>query len=171
MCGHRWGIQSVLQIAPASNWSASNWQRVAAERYDRNAMADRKFMLDEMPWNENFRVPDLDNILTPALVIYPEAVASNIACTLKLLDGDANRWRAHIKTAKLNYTLRMLIERGVGNFKCATSLELWQACQNGAKNVLLAYPVVGANARRVMEIRKQFPQVRISVLIESSEQV
>ena len=128
-------------------------------------------MLDEMPWNENFRVPDLDNILTPALVIYPEAVASNIACTLKLLDGDANRWRAHIKTAKLNYTLRMLIERGVGNFKCATSLELWQACQNGAKNVLLAYPVVGANARRVMEIRKQFPQVRISVLIESSEQV
>jgi D-serine deaminase-like pyridoxal phosphate-dependent protein len=143
---------------------------LVAARYHRSDMA-RKFMLDEMPWNEKFRVPDLDNILTPSLVIYPEAVASNIACTLKLLGGDANRWRAHIKTAKLDYTLRMLIDRGVKNFKCATTLELLHACQNGAEDVLLAYPVVGANARRVLEIRQQFPRVRISVLVESSEQI
>jgi D-serine deaminase-like pyridoxal phosphate-dependent protein len=134
-------------------------------------MASQKFMLSEMPWDEKFRVPDLDNMLTPALALYPEIVASNIACTLKLLGGDANRWRAHIKTAKLDYTLRMLIDRGVHHFKCATSLELLRACQNGAEDVLLAYPVVGANARRVMDIKKQFPQIRISALVESPEQV
>jgi len=128
-------------------------------------------MLDGMPWDEKFRLPDVDNILTPALVIYPEIVAANIACTLKLLGGDANRWRAHIKTAKLDYTLRLLIDRGIRNFKCATTLELLHVCQNGAEDVLLAYPLVGANARRVVEISQQFPQVRISVLVESPEQL
>ena len=131
----------------------------------------KKFMLDGMPWDEKFRLPDVDNILTPALVIYPEIVAANIACTLKLLGGDANRWRAHIKTAKLDYTLRLLIDRGIRNFKCATTLELLHVCQNGAEDVLLAYPLVGANARRVVEISQQFPQVRISVLVESPEQL
>ena len=128
-------------------------------------------MLDGMPWDEKFRLPDVDNILTPALVIYPEIVAANIACTLKLLGGDANRWRAHIKTAKLDYTLRLLIDRGIRNFKCATTLELLHVCQNGAEDVLLAYPLVGANARRVVAISQQFPQVRISVLVESPEQL
>jgi D-serine deaminase-like pyridoxal phosphate-dependent protein len=134
-------------------------------------MASPKFMLNEMPWDEKFRVHDFDNVLTPALVIYPEIVASNVACTLKLLGGDASRWRAHIKTAKLDYTLQILIDHGVNHFKCATSLELLHACQNGARDVLLAYPVIGANARRVVDIKKQFPEIRISVLVESLEQV
>ena len=131
----------------------------------------KKFMLDGMPWDEKFRLRNGENVLTPALVVYPEIVAANIACTLKLLGGDANRWRAHIKTAKLDYTLRLLIDRGIRNFKCATTLELLHVCQNGAEDVLLAYPLVGANARRVVEISQQFPQVRISVLVESPEQL
>ena len=131
----------------------------------------KKFMLDGMPWDEKFRLRNGENVLTPALVVYPEIVAANIACTLKLLGGDANRWRAHIKTAKLDYTLRLLIDSGVRNFKCATTLELLHVCQNGAEDVLLAYPLVGANARRVVEISQQFPQVRISVLVESPEQL
>ena len=124
-----------------------------------------------MPWDEKFRLRNGENVLTPALVVYPEIVAANIACTLKLLGGDANRWRAHIKTAKLDYTLRLLIDSGIRNFKCATTLELLHVCQNGAEDVLLAYPLVGANARRVVEISQQFPQVRISVLVESPEQL
>ncbi len=128
-------------------------------------------MLSELPWDERHRVTGIEDVLTPALVIYPEIVASNIARTLHLLGGDPDRWRPHIKTAKLAYTLRMLVERGVRNFKCATTLELLVACYSGAADVLLAYPVVGANARRVLEIANQFPHVRISVLVENEEQV
>ena len=40
------------------------------------------------------------------------ALRANIQRTLDLLAGDPNRWRAHIKTAKLAHTLRMLIDRG-----------------------------------------------------------
>jgi D-serine deaminase-like pyridoxal phosphate-dependent protein len=135
------------------------------------AMAAHKFMQIEFPWDERHRVAGIEDILTPALVVYPEIVASNIARTLHLLGGDPDRWRAHIKTAKLAYTLRMLVERRVRNFKCATTLELLVACYCGVGDVLLAYPVLGANARRVLEIANQFPRVRISVLVENEEQV
>jgi len=130
-----------------------------------------KFLLQEFPWRDRYRVPDLDNVLTPALAIYPDAIISNVQSTLNLLDGNADRWRAHIKTAKLNYTLRMLIDRGVRNFKCATTLELLQACESGATDVLVAYPHMGANARRVREIANQHARTRISVLAENEEQI
>ena len=134
-------------------------------------MATPKSMLSEFPWDERYRVSGIDDVLTPALVVYPERIASNIARTLDLLAGNADRWRVHIKTAKLDYTLRMLVDRGVRNFKCATTLELLEACRTGATDVLFAYPAVGANARRVREIADAFPDVRISVLAENQEQV
>jgi D-serine deaminase-like pyridoxal phosphate-dependent protein len=134
-------------------------------------MAAHKFMLSEFPWDARYRVAGIEDVLTPALVIYPEIVASNIARTLHLLGGDPDRWRPHIKTAKLAYTLRMLVERGIRNFKCATTLELLVACDSGAADVLLAYPVVSANARRVLEIANQFSSARISVLVENEEQM
>jgi D-serine deaminase-like pyridoxal phosphate-dependent protein len=128
-------------------------------------------MLSEFGWDQRYRVSDVDDVLTPALVMYPEVIASNIDQTLKLLGGDADRWRVHIKTAKLGFTLRMLVERGIRNFKCATTLELLVACQSGARDVLFAYPAMGANARRAREIAQQFPDVRISALAENDDQV
>jgi len=128
-------------------------------------------MLSEFRRDQRYRLSDVDNVLTPALVMYPEVIASNIEQTLKLLAGDGDRWRVHIKTAKLGFTLRMLAERGIRNFKCATTLELLVACQCGARDVLFAYPAMGANARRAQQIAQRFPDVRISVLAENNEQV
>ena len=127
-------------------------------------------MLHEFPWDPRYVVSGLEDVLTPALVIYPEILSSNIERTVHLLGGDPDRWRAHIKTAKLDYTVRRLIERGIRNFKCATTLELLHAFRCGATDVLLAYPTIGANARRVREIAEQFPGVRISVLAENEDQ-
>ena len=135
------------------------------------AMPSPKFMLSEFPLPAKYRISSLNDILTPALVLYPEVISSNITRTLELLGGDADRWRVHIKTAKLAYTLQMLIQRGVRHFKCATTLELLIACQNGATDVLVAYPIMGANARRVREIADDFPRTRISVLVENDSQV
>jgi D-serine deaminase-like pyridoxal phosphate-dependent protein len=134
-------------------------------------MATQKSMLSEFAWDRRYRVSAVEDVLTPALLLYPEIVASNIERTLDLLGGDANRWRVHIKTAKLGYTLRMLVGRGVRNFKCATTLELLVACRSGAQDVLFAHPAVAANARRVREIAEQFPQVRVSVLAENEQQL
>jgi D-serine deaminase-like pyridoxal phosphate-dependent protein len=134
-------------------------------------MAEQKSMLKEFPWDEPYKISGMEDVMTPALVVYPDVIASNIERTIELLAGDADRWRVHIKTAKLGYTLRMMVKRGIRNFKCATTLELLVACQCGAADVLLAYPSVGANARRVREIAEEFPRVRISVLAENAEQL
>ena len=131
----------------------------------------QKSMLKAFAWDDGYRLSAIEEVLTPALVVYPDFIASNVERTLALLDGDAGRWRVHTKTAKLGYTLRMLMDRGIRHFKCATTLELLVACRNRAADVLLAYPSIGANARRTREIADQFPEVRISVLAENADEV
>jgi D-serine deaminase-like pyridoxal phosphate-dependent protein len=117
-----------------------------------------------------YRIEHAEALLTPALAIYPEIVDHNIDCTLRLLGGDVSRWRPHLKTAKLGFIMRRLAERGVVQAKCSTALELETACEAGMKDVLLAYPVVGANAVQVKALAGRFRDVRISVLVENSAQ-
>lgn len=120
---------------------------------------------------ENYRIENIERLLTPALAIYPELVDANIAATIRLLGGDANRWRPHVKTAKLGFIMHRLVERGVKQAKCSTTVELETACAAGIRDIVLAYPVVGANAARVREIAAMHPEVRISVLVENQAQV
>lgn len=121
--------------------------------------------------NEAYRVTGVEAVMTPALLIYPEIIDANIKATLRLFDGDANRWRPHVKTSKLVFAMKKLVAQGIVNFKCATTLELQTAADAGATDILLAYPVVGANARRVRELAAAMPEKRISALVETAEQV
>jgi D-serine deaminase-like pyridoxal phosphate-dependent protein len=118
-----------------------------------------------------FRVAEAARVMTPALVIDRDRVQHNIATMLHLLGGDANRWRPHVKTAKLGYTMRMFVDAGVRQFKCATSLELSVACQAGAHDVLVAYPLIGANAARVRQMAEQQGSVEVSVLVDNEAQI
>jgi D-serine deaminase-like pyridoxal phosphate-dependent protein len=118
-----------------------------------------------------YRIDNVASLLTPALAIYPEFVDHNISVTIGLLGGDPNRWRPHVKTAKLGWIMRRLAERGVHQAKCSTTVELATACNAGLADVLLAYPVVGANARRVRELAEEHSATRISVLVENPAQV
>lgn len=129
-----------------------------------------KLFTDEFPWDERYRIHDAEQIATPALVIYREEVENNIAATIRLLNGDAARWRPHVKTAKLEYVMRMMTERGVMAMKCATTLELRVALDAGARDVLVAYPLVGPAAARVREIASDYADRQISALIENFAQ-
>src|SRR5688500_153195 len=111
---------------------------------------------------DDYRFDDVEQVLTPALAIYPEIVDANIRTTLTLLGGEPSRWRPHVKTAKLGFIMRRLVAHGIANFKCSTSLELLTVCENGGSDVVVAYPMVGANARRVREIAEQFPGTKVS---------
>jgi D-serine deaminase-like pyridoxal phosphate-dependent protein len=55
--------------------------------------------------------------------------------------------------------------------KCATTLELITACQSGANDVVVAYPIVGHAATRVAEIAAGFPSVNVSAIVENALQV
>jgi D-serine deaminase-like pyridoxal phosphate-dependent protein len=120
---------------------------------------------------DDYRVHDEERVFTPALAVYPDYVDENIATTIKLMDGDANRWRPHIKTNKMPWVIRRLMDSGVRQFKCATTLELRVACEAGASDVLVAYPMIGPHARRVLEIARTHAATKVSVLVENSEQL
>lgn len=120
---------------------------------------------------ETYSVKDAGLIVTPALLIYPKIVEQNIRATLAIVGNDPQRWRPHIKTAKLGAVIGQMIAHGITNFKCATTLELLTACQRAAADVLVAFSMTGANARRVLEVAQQFPKTRVSVLVESAAQL
>jgi D-serine deaminase-like pyridoxal phosphate-dependent protein len=128
-------------------------------------------LIQPLASDAGFRVAESARMLTPALLIDRDRVQHNITATLQVLGGDRNRWRPHVKTAKLGYTMRMLADAGVRQFKCATSLELSVACQAGAQDVLVAYPLTGANAARVRQIAAEHQDAAISVLVESASQI
>jgi D-serine deaminase-like pyridoxal phosphate-dependent protein len=119
---------------------------------------------------KDYEVADTNQVITPALLIYPEKLHHNIQATLKMLGGDANRWRPHIKTAKISAVVKGYMRDGIQQFKCSTTLELRSACEAGAKDVLVAFSMVGANARRVIQLANEHPKTRVSVLVESMEQ-
>ncbi len=118
-----------------------------------------------------YQIKGLENVLTPALAIYADLVDANINFTLELLGGDPNRWRPHVKTAKLGSMMHRLVAVGVTNFKCATTLELRTACAAGARDVLVAYPMTGANAGRVRQLAEGMQNTRVSALVESADQL
>lgn len=104
-------------------------------------------------------------ILTPALAIFEKILDDNIEAMKKVV-GKPDRWRPHVKTSKLLYTIRRLVDHGIQNMKCTTTLELLTACQAGAKDVVVAYPVSASAAKRVEEIAAEFPAVTISAIVE-----
>ncbi|MGI4853618.1 MAG: alanine racemase [Janthinobacterium lividum] len=110
-------------------------------------------------------------LLTPALAIYPDAIRQNVRATLKLVDGDASRWRPHLKTVKAAFAVRIMVEEGVTQAKCATPLELETACACGLRDVVVAMSLVGPAVQRVLSIAAANPAVKISALVESQEHI
>jgi D-serine deaminase-like pyridoxal phosphate-dependent protein len=119
-----------------------------------------------------YAVAGLDGVRTPALLIYADRVDRNIAATLRLLGGGGpDRWRPHLKTAKLGWTMERLRAAGVTHAKCATALELEAACAAGFEDVLLAYPAVGPAVELTRAIAAEHPHIRVSALVEDAAMV
>jgi D-serine deaminase-like pyridoxal phosphate-dependent protein len=118
-----------------------------------------------------YEVQDSRALSTPSLLIYTEMIEVNITSALGMMNGDASRWRPHLKTAKLGYTMRRLVARGIKTAKCATTLELVAAIESGMEDVLIAFPLMGRNAARAREIAAAHPERRISTLVESIDQI
>lgn len=119
-----------------------------------------------LPVEQPYRLAREDDLLTPALLVFPAIVNANVRAVVGLLGGAADRWRAHVKSAKIPSVMRQLTAAGVVNLKCATPLELRVACEAGARDVLVAYPVVGPAVARVASIAREHPATRVAALVE-----
>ncbi len=116
------------------------------------------------------RAPNLAafaGVRTPALLVDPDCVTANVRAIVAQLHGDPRRWRPHIKTAKLGAVMRLMLADGITRFNCATTLELRALLEAGARDVLVSFPHVGANAARIRELAAAHPGARVAALIET----
>lgn len=125
----------------------------------------------------NYTLPDdlTEQLLSPALVIWMDAVRQNIATVIAHC-GAADRWRPHVKTTKIPQVWNELLNAGVRRFKTATTRETEVLCStldqaHMAGDVLLAQPLVGPSLRRLAQISRAHPDQRLSVLIEDPERL
>jgi D-serine deaminase-like pyridoxal phosphate-dependent protein len=115
---------------------------------------------------DHYTIPGTEDLPTPALLIYLDRVDANIRAVIARC-GDPARWRPHVKTAKVAEVMSRFLFHGVTRFKCATTKELAVLLNLRAPDVLVAFPVVGATARRVRTLAEPGGRTRVSVLIES----
>jgi D-serine deaminase-like pyridoxal phosphate-dependent protein len=111
--------------------------------------------------SEWFRVANVSEVASPALLLFPERIRENIERMVRIAGGP-DRLRPHIKTHKLAEVVRMQLEAGVTRFKCATIAEAEMAAGARAADVLIAYPMVGPNVARFLELVRKFPATNFS---------
>ena len=113
-------------------------------------------------------VTNVDEVASPALLVYPARVETNLKEMLRVAGG-AERLRPHIKTHKLPEVVRMQMAHGITKFKCATTAEAEMAAACGATDMLLAYQPVGPNVRRLVELVKTFPKTKFSTIADDAK--
>ena len=100
-------------------------------------------------------VHDSSELLSPSLLIYPQLVRRNVKEMIALAGGAA-RLRPHIKTHKMAEIVRLVESLGIRKHKCATIAEAEMAAAAGATDVLLAYPLIGPNVKRFVQLARAY---------------
>lgn len=113
-----------------------------------------------------YTIQNVDEIDSPALVIYPDRIQKNIDRMIDI-SGDVNRLRPHIKTHKMAEVVRLLMQNGIQKFKCATIAEAEMLGNVGAKDVLMAYQPVGPKAYRFASLVEHFPNTKYACLVDN----
>ena len=114
-----------------------------------------------------YKVTNIDDVPSPALLIYPDRVEENIRRMIQIAGG-VERLRPHMKTNKLPEVIRMQMAQGIMKYKCATIAEAEVAAACSVPDVLLAYQPVGPNVKRLVQLVKKFPATRFSALADDA---
>jgi D-serine deaminase-like pyridoxal phosphate-dependent protein len=104
-------------------------------------------------------------LFTPALVFYPDLIRANTQAIIAMAGG-AQRLCPHVKTHKCPEVVKIQLDLGIASHKCATIAEAEMLATAGAKDILLAYPLVGPNVERLQQLARKFPEVRWGALCD-----
>jgi D-threonine aldolase len=120
-----------------------------------------------VPLDPAYRVDDVDRILSPGLLFFKDLIRKNIARAIELA-GSPARLRPHVKTHKTREIVQLERAAGITKHKCATIAEAEMLADCGAEDVLVAYPLVGPNCRRMARLARAFPQCRFAAIVDHS---
>ena len=115
------------------------------------------------PW---YVISETRSLETPALIIYYDRLLANIR-RLKKMVGDDSRIRPHVKTSKMPDVCRLLQQHYITRFKCATIAEAEMLAQLNASDVLLAYPLIGPDLDRWLQLVQRYPNTVFSCLVSN----
>lgn len=114
----------------------------------------------------DYSIKNIDSIATPALIYYTDIVRKNIELAIKIA-GDKNRIRSHVKSHKTVEIPKIQAEYGINKFKTATIAETEMLAQAGFKDIFMAYPLVGPNIGRFVELCKKYPETKFIGLTDN----
>ena len=113
-----------------------------------------------------YKIKDIDELDSPALVVFPERVKHNVKLAIDMI-GDVDRLRPHIKTNKSPDVTKLMLGAGITKFKCATIAEAEMLAQCNAPDVLLAYQPLGPKLTRFISLIKKYPSTKFSCLTDN----
>ena len=114
-----------------------------------------------------YLIDNIDELDSPALVVYPQRVKENIELLKSMID-DVQRLRPHVKTNKTKEATQLMLNAGIKKFKCATIAEAEMLALCGAPDVLLAYQPIGPKLHRFVQLTQQYTATRFSCLIDNT---
>jgi D-threonine aldolase len=115
-----------------------------------------------------YTIKDINDIDTPALLIYKDRVKQNIERAISYVQS-IEQLRPHVKTHKIKEVTELMMAAGITKFKCATIAEAEMLALCKAKDVLLAYPLIGPKIPRLHGLRAKYPNTTFSCLTDSPE--
>ena len=98
-----------------------------------------------------YRINNVENILSPSLVVFPKRIETNIKLMIQIAGG-TDILRPHIKTHKIAEIINMQLDHGITKFKCATLSEAKLLARCNAKDVLLAMQMTGIGIYKFIEL-------------------
>ena len=117
-----------------------------------------------------YKVENVDEVPSPALLVYPDRVEENIKRTIATT-GTVDRLRPHVKTHKMPEVIRRQLAAGLNKFKAATIAEVEMVASAGGKDILLAYQPVGPNIGRLRQLADRFQDVRFGAVVDCTQSV
>lgn len=98
-----------------------------------------------------------ENVITPALIYYRSLIEENTKTAIRMAGGADRLW-PHMKSHKMADVIRISLMYGITRFKCATIAEAEVAASCGAEQIVIAYPLVGPNIGRFVQLTGAFPK-------------
>lgn len=121
----------------------------------------RRGNMDGIPFVKNSA-----SLPSPSLLLYEEAIRKNFIEAIRIA-GSVSRLRPHVKTHKTVEISRLAMSFGIEKFKCATIAEAEMLAAAEAPDILVAYPLVGRNAERFVELVRRYPRTKFSTLVDA----
>lgn len=117
--------------------------------------------------------PALQNeaeIPSPGLLLDSAAIDENLR-RMVAIAGSPARLRPHVKTHKLPQLIERQLKLGITKFKASTIAEAEMTAAAGAREVLLAMPLVGPSVGRYLKLQQTFPAVQFTAVADDSTTV